>query len=168
MGKCDLFYQSQQYRKASQAYARGAALCAVALSTGLFLLALVAPSLAQTTVPAPSVAPATPAPALPANKAKAKSKGPPPAATTASKPQPAQKAGGVGGLNIDLPATKPSSGGQTVTSAPGAFAASGPYASQALINQVTGKVKGPSLPKSPVSLGGAGSGDQNIGPQWAR
>ena len=169
------------------------ALAARAVTFGTVLMvAAVSPVFAQTvlapTVLAPTVPQvATPAPPTPPSppKAKAKAKtepnaqagtsavpGAPPAAhnqNAAKVNGNAAKAGG-GGLNLDLraqePEKKPAQKG--VADSPGTFAASGPYASQALINRVTGKIKQGELPKAPISLGGAGSADQNVGPIWAR
>ena len=73
----------------------------------------------------------------------------------------------IGGLNLSLPkpdTKKPA----TVADQPGPFAASAPYASQSQINEVTGRVKQGDIPRSPISLGGPGSSNQNVGPVWAR
>jgi len=174
------------------------AIAARAVASGTLLMVAAANPVFAQTVPAPTVlaptvlAPAvpqvaTPAPPTPPSppKARAKAKtepnaqagtsavpGAPPAArdqNAAKVNGSAAKAGG-GGLNLDLraqePEKKPAQKG--VADSPGTFAASGPYASQALINRVTGKIKQGELPKAPISLGGAGSSDQNVGPIWAR
>ncbi|MBX9619204.1 MAG: hypothetical protein K2X10_08655 [Hyphomicrobiales bacterium] len=150
----------------------------VAAASPVFAQTVLAPTVPQVATPAPPTPPSPP-------KAKAKAKtepnaqagtsvvpGAPPAARNQNAAKVngnAAKAGG-GGLNLDLraqePEKKPAQKG--VADSPGTFAASGPYASQALINRVTGKIKQGELPKAPISLGGAGSADQNVGPIWAR
>ncbi len=162
------------------------ALAARAVTFGTVLMvAAVSPVFAQTvlapTVLAPTVPQvATPAPPTPPSppKAKLKAKNEPnarasnsasPNPSPANRNQSATKAG-TGGLNLDLKAQQPDKppAQKGVADSPGTFAASGPYASQALINRVTGKIKQGELPKAPISLGGAGSSDQNVGPIWAR
>lgn len=146
------------------------ALLAALLAASVAGIAFSDAALAQTTVPAPQASspPNEPSKAKP----KAKKTTAPTGSQqgrTASTPQNSGTTARGGGLNLNLQTPSAKSGEpQGVTSAPGTFAASGPYASQALINRVTGKVKQQELPKSPISLGGAGSSDQNIGPIWAR
>ena len=143
----------------------------VAIPDAVFAQAVVAPTAPQVAAPASPTPPSPP-------KAKVKTKAEPnaqagtpaaPGQSPAARNQNAAKVNG-GGLNLDLkaqgPEKKPAQKG--VADSPGTFAASGPYASQALINRVTGKIKQGELPKAPISLGGAGSSDQNIGPVWAR
>lgn len=159
------------------ACARSSRRAAFAVLSGMALiLASLNPGLAQT-VPAPAAPQvAAPVPPAPPSAPKAKEKAKPPSqAQTNPSPAPAARTPnaaktGSGGLNLDLRAQEPEkkTGKGGVADSPGTFSASGPYASQALINRVTGKIKQGELPKSPISLGGVGSADQNVGPAWAR
>lgn len=169
---------------AARAVTFGTALM-VAAANPVFAQAVQAPTVLAPTVLAPTLPQvATPAPPSPP-KAKVKTKtepnaqagtsaapGPSPAARNQNAAKTNGSAGKVsgGGLNLDLRAQEPEkkSTPKGVADSSGTFAASGPYASQALINRVTGKIKQGELPKAPISLGGAGSSDQNVGPIWAR
>lgn len=93
-----------------------------------------------------------------------------PRGTAQSQGLPQAKSGTAnGGLDIDLPKTKPTAAsGKPVSETQGAFAARGPYASQSQIDRVTGKLGQSPIPKAPIGLGGAGSGLDNVGPVWAR